>query len=181
MPTEPNLIGIVNPDGPSRPPRSVTSKKSLKALENGNAQEILNSLSANQQKFCVEYLKDLNATQAAIRAGYKANNAQQVSTILMQNKAIRHSIESLRNQRTDYSSVTKDYVLRKIMKTIENAEEDGQHQAVLRGAELLARHLGMFIERTEISGPDGEAIKYEKTIEDAADFTSSIARLAKRS
>ena len=36
------------------------------------------SLTAKQEAFCQEYLIDLNATQAAIRAGYKADNAKQM-------------------------------------------------------------------------------------------------------
>lgn len=38
-------------------------------------------LTAKQQRFVEEYLIDLNATQAAIRAGYKAGNSQRASEI----------------------------------------------------------------------------------------------------
>lgn len=161
--------------------RQATSDRCLKALETGDVAIIYAALSPRQQMFVEEYTKDYNASRAAERAGYQGKNVGIVGHQLTQNRAIQFLIENHKTKRPGYSDVTKDYVLRKIMKTIENAEKDGQHQAVLRGAELLARHLGMFIERTEISGPDGEAIKYEKTIEDAADFTSSIAKLAKRS
>lgn len=161
--------------------RKSTSARSLKAIETGDINQVIASLSPRQQMFVEEYCKDYNATKAAERAGYKGSNLPVVGFQLTENRAIQMAVEAHKQKRPGYSDVTKDYVLRKIMKTIENAEEDGQHQAVLRGAELLARHLGMFVERTEISGPDGEAIKYEKTVEDAADFTSAIARLAKRS
>ena len=99
----------------------------------------------------------------------------------MENPAVRIAIDALRAERNKSSDVTKDFVLRGIQKAIKLAEESGNLNALLRGHELLARHLGMFIERTEISGPDGEAIKYEEKIkEDVADFTRSIASIANR-
>ena len=39
------------------------------------------AITDKQKKFVEEYLIDLNATQAAIRAGYKAKNAQRASEI----------------------------------------------------------------------------------------------------
>lgn len=160
--------------------RTTVSRKSIKAIESGNVQDVIESLSPRQKVFCEEYLVDMNATQAVLRAGYQTNNPKQMGFQLMENPAVRIAIDGLRAERAAYSSVTKDFVLRKIVKTLEKAEVDNNHNATLRAAELLARHLGMFIERTEISGPDGEAIRYEKAKEDAADFISSISSLAKR-
>ena len=37
-------------------------------------------LTAKQQRFCDEYLVDLNATQAAIRAGYSKKNANNIAS-----------------------------------------------------------------------------------------------------
>ncbi|MCF0260646.1 MAG: terminase small subunit [Erysipelotrichaceae bacterium] len=39
-----------------------------------------------QRRFCEEYLKDRNATQAAIRAGYSKRTAKQIGNSLLQNK-----------------------------------------------------------------------------------------------
>ena len=161
--------------------RKTTSQKSERAIETGDVQAVIDSLSDRQKVFCEEYLKDLVASKAAVRAGYAPKNAKQVAFQLMENKAVRIAIDGLRGERTSNSDVTKDFVLRGIQKAIMLAEDSGNLNALLRGHELLARHLGMFIERTEISGPDGEAIKYEKAKEDAADFISSISKLAKRS
>lgn len=164
-----------------RQQRKTISQKSQKAIESGDIQAVIDSLSDKQRVFCEEYLKDLNATQAAIRAGYASKNAKQVAYQLMENQAIRIAIDGLRAERSNHSDVTKDFVLRGIQKALRLAEEAGNLNALLRGHELLARHLGMFVERTEISGPDGEAIKMEQKIkEDVADFTSAISRLARR-
>lgn len=161
--------------------RKTISQKSQAAVASGDVQAVINSLSDRQRVFCEEYLKDLNATQAAIRAGYASKNAKQAAYQLMENQAIRIAIDGLRAERSNHTDVTKDFVLRGIQKAIRLAEDAGNLNALLRGHELLARHLGMFVERTEISGPDGEAIKMEQKVkEDVADFKSAIARLAAR-
>jgi hypothetical protein len=78
-------------------------------------------------------------------------------------------------------NVDANFVLDKIIKSIGRAERKENEQAVLRGAELLARHLGMFVEKTEISGPEGEDIRMKQRVEeDVRDFTSAISRLASR-
>jgi phage terminase small subunit len=161
--------------------RQKISQKSQNAIDNGDLQQVIDSLNTRQKTFCEEYLVDLNATQAVIRAGYKTEYPNRIAFQLMENPAIRIAIDGLRAARTKNSDVTKDFVLRGIQKAIRLAEEAGNLNALLRGHELLARHLGMFVERTEISGPDGEAIRMEQKVkEDVADFTSAISRLVKR-
>lgn len=46
------------------------------------------TLNGKQQRFVVEYLKDLNATQAAIRAGYSEKTARQQGSALLSHPAI---------------------------------------------------------------------------------------------
>ncbi len=161
--------------------RTTVSKKSLEAIDSGSAQDVIDTLTDRMKTFCEEYLVDLNATQAVVRAGYKTKYPNRVAFQLMENPAVRISIDALRAERSKSSDVTKDFVLRGIQKAIRLAEESNNLNALLRGHELLARHLGMFVERTEISGPDGEAIKMEQKVkEDVADFKSAITRLASR-
>lgn len=139
-------------------------------------------LTEMQRKFCEEYLEDLNGTRAAVRAGYASKGANNQAAQLMRNPKIKAHIEELIEERRRNSKVTEDYVLRKIVRTLERCEktDDFNPTAVLRATELLARHLGMFTEKQEISGPGGGAIQMEKVQNDATDFTRSIARLAKR-
>lgn len=157
------------------------SAKSQEAIDKGDIQGVIDSLSPFQRQFCEEFLVDLNATQAVIRAGYEGNNAKQRAFQVMDNPAVRIAIDGLRAERSKNSDVTKDDVLKGIQKAIRKAEENNNINAMLRGYELLAKHLGMFVERTEISGPDGGAIEHKKIEEDVADFTRTIASIAKRS
>ena len=50
-------------------------------------------LTAKQQRFCDEYLIDLNATQAAIRAGYSEASARQMGTQNMSKPSIKKYID----------------------------------------------------------------------------------------
>lgn len=162
--------------------RSKMSKKSAKAIEDGDLQSVIDSLSDRQRRFCEEYLVDLNATQAAVRAGYETEYPNRVAYQLMENPAIRITIDALRAERDKRTDITKDFVLQKITKALRTAEENGNLTAMLRAAELLAKHLGMFIERTEISGPDGKEIEIkQKQIKEEADsFLDLIDRTAKK-
>jgi phage terminase small subunit len=142
-------------------------------------QVLLDNLTEFQRNFVIEYLKDLNGSRAVMAAGYNTNNANRIAYQLLRNPRIRLTIELLQLERAKKTTVTKDYVLKKIMKIVEAVEEENP-QAALRGLELLGKHLALFVERQEITGKDGEAIKYEKAEEDARDFTSAIASLAER-
>ncbi len=59
------------------------------------AEEIIenDSLSAQQKKFVAEYLKDSNATQASIRAGYSARNADKIGPELLGKTRVREEIK----------------------------------------------------------------------------------------
>ena len=51
-------------------------------------------LTAKQQRFCDEYLIDLNATQAAIRAGYSEKNARNIASENLAKPNIREYIDN---------------------------------------------------------------------------------------
>jgi phage terminase small subunit len=152
------------------------------ALDTEDLQTVLDAITDKQKTFIENYLgpAHLNATEAVRMSGYQTKNPNRIASVLLKNPAVRFCIDGLKAQRTKNSDVTSDYVLKEIVEAIDSSKLAGNHNATLRGLELLARHLGMFVERTEISGRDGEAIKIEKTKEDADDLTSAIARLAKR-
>lgn len=150
------------------------------ALEAGDAQAVLDALNPQQRLFCEEYVKDFNGSAACRRAGYQAKEPNKMAYQLLNNPGIRYGIDALLMERAKNVDVDVNYIVKKIVRSLERAEDKENETAVLRAAELLARHKGMFIERQEISGPDGDAIKMEKIENDAADFKSSIIRLAKR-
>lgn len=154
-----------------------------KAMEAEDGEAILEALTDKQRLFCYEYLVDLNASQAVLRAGYETQNANRMGTQVRNHPGVKAALAYLQKDRLDKNMVDSNFVLDKIIKSIGRAEKKGNEAAVLRGAELLAKHLGMFIERQEISGPDGEAIhiKEEQVRQNVEQFKSKLASLAKRS
>lgn len=69
------------------------------------------TLTPKQAMFVIEYLKDLNATQASIRAGYSEDTAGAIGTENLQKPLIRAAIEEQMNARAQRTLITADYVL----------------------------------------------------------------------
>jgi phage terminase small subunit len=69
--------------------------------------------------FVKEYLIDLNATQAAIRAGYSEKTANEQGARLLANVSVSEAIQHGMNERSKRTEITADYVLNTIVETIE--------------------------------------------------------------
>lgn len=172
---------VVKPVG--RPRGDSVKPRVQAALESGNVQEVIDSLTERQRRFVEEYLVDFDQSAAAQRAGYNCSSVANYSRLgheMLAHPGIRAAIDQLTIQRSKSVTLKPDYVMNKIKRTIETAESEGNHTAVLRGCEILARALGMFVERREISGPDGQAIKMEQVREAADSFTQAINSLIER-
>lgn len=63
-----------------------------------------------QEKFCVEYLVDLNATQAAIRAGYSGRTAHSQGPRLLENVEVQNRIQELRKKAFNETIATAEEV-----------------------------------------------------------------------
>lgn len=72
-------------------------------------------LTAKQQRFVAEYLIDLNATQAAIRAGYSEKTAGSVGFENLRKPEIAAAIEEARSARAERTEVDADWVLRRLV------------------------------------------------------------------
>jgi phage terminase small subunit len=72
------------------------------------------SLTPKQQLFIAEYLVDLNATQAALRAGYKPRAAKQQGTENLAKPAIQEAIQAALKARIGRTKVTQDRVLKEV-------------------------------------------------------------------
>lgn len=159
-----------------------------KAMATGGALAVIQLLTEKQMAFVEEYVKDFNGQAALQRAGYNANrgNSGRLLNQMKANPAIKIALEYYIEKRAEKATVDTQYVMQQWIKQIENMKqkaEDGDPKAaaiILRASELIGKSIGMFIERTEITGKDGGAIEIEE-INDAADaFTRQIARLNER-
>lgn len=72
------------------------------------------AMTAKRHRFVAEYLKDLNGTKAAIRAGYAAKGAKDQAHALMKMPEVAQAIEKATGERNERLKVDADYVLRRL-------------------------------------------------------------------
>lgn len=73
-------------------------------------------LTDKQQRFVDEYLIDLNATQAAIRAGYSVKTAQEQSSRLLSNVMVQQAIAERMAERSKRTGINQDRVVLELAK-----------------------------------------------------------------
>lgn len=156
------------------------------------------ALTPKQKQFAKEYIVDLNATAAAIRAGYAKKSAVKSGYRNMQNEDVVAGIRKAQEARAERTEISADRVLKEIAAlafvdpstilrktrhgvTITETSKltDAQRRCIqslsettngeikcrltdkIRALELLGKHLGLFLERHEHSGPGGGPMKVQ--------------------
>lgn len=163
------------------------------------------ALNPKQQRFCEEYMIDLNATQAAIRAGYSVKTATEQGARLLTNVKVSREIEKLQAIQSRRTGVTADRVINELAKIAfvnpanifdqygrlrEGVSEDdlrciegikykssdfdnGSSEereikvaSKLKALELLGKHLGMFVDKTDLNITSPVIISGGEALED---------------
>lgn len=205
-----------------------------------DAEEWENELTPKQRAFVREYLIDLNATQAAIRAGYAEVSASAEGSRLLGNVKVAAAVEAAMKSRAERTDITADRVLKELAKIgfadirkavkwqsamiTEEDNPDGGDIAVIKtvvtntvqmvasdelddetaaaiaevsqnatgGVKIklhdkraalvdIGRHLGMFKDRVEHSGPNGGPIEMREVSDlDRAKAMAFLASKVKR-
>jgi phage terminase small subunit len=101
-------------------------------------------MTPKQTCFVQEYLIDLNATQAAIRAGYSVKTARQVASENLSKPDIQRAIEEAQQVRAERTGLTQDAVVQGLLKEAEFKGEGSSPAARVSAWAHLGRHLGMF-------------------------------------
>ena len=109
-------------------------------------------LNERQKMFCKEYIIDLNATQASIRAGYSEKTARQMGSENLSKPYIQDEIASLIKEREERVKLTADKVLEDIERVRTLAEGSEQYSVSLKASELQGKHLAMFTDKQQING-----------------------------
>ena len=117
------------------------------------------ALTPKQQLFIDEYLIDLNATQAAIRAGYSESSAQQIGAENLSKPVIAAAIQEALDRRAKSVQITAEDVLQSIKDIRDEARADKKNADALKANELLGKHLKLFTDKTEVTGKDGSALE----------------------
>lgn len=81
-------------------------------------------LTPKQKRFVAEYLVDLNATQAAIRAGYSEKRASEIGYQLLQKTTVQAETRKAMADREERTGVTQDWVVQELYK-IAHADRGG--------------------------------------------------------
>jgi phage terminase small subunit len=119
-------------------------------------------LTQKQEKFCYEYLIDLNATQAAIRSGYTPDHADVQGSRLLSYAKVTNKIDLLKKERNERTKLDQDWVLNRfkdisdrclqaepvLIHNGQNWVESGEYKFDASGAnkatEMIAKHIGFF-------------------------------------
>ena len=137
-------------------------------------------LTPKQQRFCAEYVIDLNATAAYKRAGYKAkgHSAESAAQRLLSNVEVKAAIKIAKEKRIERTQVNQDYVEEILTDTIRRCRQvvpvlDKQGKQVMvetetgelgalyafdaagvaRCTDMLAKHVGYYAEDNAQKNP----------------------------
>jgi len=123
-------------------------------------------LPPRRELFCQEYIKDRNATQAAIRAGYSKETAQEQSSRLLSNIMVSERISALSIDAAKRNGITQDWVIQNLKSVAERCmqvepvlDKDGnptgefvfQANGANKSLELLGKTAGLFNDKLDVS------------------------------
>ena len=123
-------------------------------------------MSAKQQRFCDEYIISLNATQAAIKAGYTEKYAHTNVTKLLQNTTVKEYIAARMAEKESELIADQDEVLKYLTSVLRGNSYssvlalcgDGCQEVIekcpdekerLKAAELLGKRYGLYTEKID--------------------------------
>lgn len=96
-----------------------------------------NKITTKQQVFVAEYLIDLNATRAAIAAGYSEKTAAEQASRLLKNVKVSEVIAHKQGKRLEKLKLSADYVLGNIKEVGEYCMQKKWPKMVRRGREMV--------------------------------------------
>ena len=101
-------------------------------------------MTPNQERFAQEYLIDLNATQAAVRAGYSKKTAGAIGRENLQKPSIAAAISESRSRISREFNITITDIMTGLLREANFKGAGCSHSARVNGLTQLGRHLGMF-------------------------------------
>lgn len=126
-----------------------------------------------QKAFVREFPKDNNGKEAAIRAGYSKKYAKQQAYENLTKPYLKKMIEEKQEKLAEKAQVSAEFVINNFLEILnfnkqveEFTQGDGENvrvkkkmidaQAALKASELLGKHLGLFVEKLQLTGKDGK-------------------------
>lgn len=112
-------------------------------------------LTAKQERFVSEYLIDLNATQAAIRAGYSPKTANPQGNRLLANVSVAAAIKAGQKDISKRNKLTVDDILDELEEARKVGKDEGAASAMVAASMGKAKVLGLLVDKKEHAGPNG--------------------------
>lgn len=109
-------------------------------------------MTPKQQRFVQEYLIDLNATQAAIRAGYSKRSAYMTGGRMMKNDEVMAAISEAQSKAAERHEITFERVAQMMQEDREFARSLDQPGAAATASMNLAKLHGLIIDKHHHTG-----------------------------
>ena len=123
-------------------------------------------MTPNQQRFVQEYMIDLNATQAAIRAGYSKHTAGQIGVENLRKPIIATAISELQAQEAKKYEVTRESLAREYDEAFTLAKSNAQPAAMVSATSGKAKLFGMADDKAPSATAVSFVTVYERSPED---------------
>lgn len=148
---------------------------------------IVAKLTAKQRRFCDEYLIDLNATQAAIRAGYSKKTAKVIGAENLTKPVIKKYIKDRMEEKEKNLIADQDEVLRYLTSVLRGESQSTEivvegigpglssaktvlkepsEKDRLKAAELLGKRYGLYTDKVDVNGVVPVVIAGDDGLED---------------
>ncbi|MNS89785.1 Terminase small subunit [compost metagenome] len=110
------------------------------------------ALTDKQKRFADEYLIDMNASAAYLRAGYKCSEAAARSSAsdLLTNPNIQEYIAEKQKKIEEKTELTVEWILEEMKDTYIQAKQVGEYSAANKSLEMLGRYKGMFNDKLKV-------------------------------
>lgn len=122
-----------------------------------------------EARFVAELMVDLRQGAAYERAdgSGEEKNYRQLAYQMAQRPHVKEAIKKALDERARRLKVAADRTIQRIERIAEKAEVFEDWQAALKGNELLGKHLKLFTEKHEHTGPNGGPIEHTHGLSDA--------------
>ena len=127
-----------------------------------------------RDRFCQEYILDLNATQAAIRAGYSKNGARVTGHRLLTDTNIRTNIQNRKVQRSERTKIKADDVVLELTKVAFSNIQD--FITVDEDGDVFIHNFDA-IEREKLAAIESIKVSSTKNKDDSREYTTTQFKL----
>ena len=131
------------------PRRGVDGRYSVPVLGcAGQGGKGMAKLTPKQERFCQEYIIDLNGAQAAIRAGYSVKDARTQASRLSTNANIQKYIAELQQKKNAALDLKAEDTLREIARMAFASDTDERIRPAdkLKALDMLAKHQALYVQ-----------------------------------